>query len=613
MAIDQQELLHVFHIKINGADLPDSDMHRVAEVVVEQSLHLPDMFIIRLHDYGGSGGDSHHALFRLTDAATFAIGNPIEIAMGWNRSAQTVFKGEITHVELEATATSAPLLTVRGYARSHRLHRGRYQRSFLNVTDSDLAKKIAGEVGLSAQTDSTPVVHDYVFQNNQTNWEFLKERALRNGYELFVDDRSLYFRKPKVGQNEVPAQTLGAGLLSVRIMQSSSFQANQVTVQAWDPKTKQQIVGQATSGGLHPSIGLGKTGAQVSQSAFGPAKHYVVSRPVASQSEATTLAQAICDDLDGSFIQVEGVCIGNTQIVPGKTVELKGLGTKLSGKYYVTSATHTISPDQGYTTSFVVSGRQTNSILELTQSKSDGPSMPSVVVGIVTNNTDPDDQGRVKVKFPWLAEQDESWWARIASPMAGSSRGFFFLPEVDDEVLVSFEHGDLTRPFIIGMLWNGKDLPPKKSSQVVGGSKVNERLIKTRAGHVISLDDTDGSEKITIVDKTGKNSITFESSSNTITIMADGDVSIQTKGNTKITAQQNVNVETQQNATVKATQNVDVEATGNATVKATGNASVEATGNLELKGSVVNVEAQGALQLKASGPLTIQGAIVNIN
>jgi uncharacterized protein involved in type VI secretion and phage assembly len=219
----------------------------------------------------------------------------------------------------------------------------------------------------------------------------------------------------------------------------------------------------------------------------------------------------------------------------------------------------------------------------------------------------------VKVKFPWLVDNDQSWWARLASPMAGSGRGFFFLPEVDDEVLVSFEHGDITRPYILGALWNGQDAPPKKNSEVVTSSLVNERLIKTRAGHVISLNDTDGSEMITIVDKTGNNLVKIESSSNRITIQADGDIVIQAKGKVQVTAQDDVDVETQANATVKAQQNVDVEAMGNATVKATGNASVEATGNLDLKGAMVNVEAQGTMSIKANGPLTIQGAMVSIN
>src|SRR5437868_3604561 len=87
-----------------------------------------------------------------------------------------------------------------------------------------------------------------------------------------------------------------------------------------------------------------------------------------------------------------------------------------------------------------------------------------VVVGVVTNNQgDPDGLGRVKVKFPWLSNEEESFWARVAAPMAGKERGFYFLPEVEDEVLVAFEQGDVRFPYVVGSLWNGKDAPPAKN------------------------------------------------------------------------------------------------------------------------------------------------------
>src|SRR5262249_22667121 len=138
-----------------------------------------------------------------------------------------------------------------------------------------------------------------------------------------------------------------------------------------------------------------------------------------------------------------------------------------------------------------------------------------VVIGVVTNNQDPDGLGRVKVKFPWLVDNDESNWARIASPMAGSDRGFSFLPAVQDEVLVAFEHGDFRSPYILGALWNGVDKPPgeKKSD-----SKNEKLLIKSRSQHLFILDDTAGKEKIQIIDKTGKNSIVIDSSSNKMTV-----------------------------------------------------------------------------------------------
>ncbi len=100
-----------------------------------------------------------------------------------------------------------------------------------------------------------------------------------------------------------------------------------------------------------------------------------------------------------------------------------------------------------------------------------------VVIGTVTNNQDRDNLGRVKVTFPWLNDNDEGYWARLATPMAGGDRGIYFLPEVHDEVLVIFEHGDVRFPYIIGSLWNGRDRPPVIND---GEGKNNIRLIKSR-------------------------------------------------------------------------------------------------------------------------------------
>ena len=129
-----------------------------------------------------------------------------------------------------------------------------------------------------------------------------------------------------------------------------------------------------------------------------------------------------------------------------------------------------------------------------------------VVIGVVTNNDDPDKLGRVKVKFPWLSDDDESFWAPLSVPMAGNGRGTYFLPEVDDKVLVAFEHGDPRFPFVLGSVWSGYDKPPEEND----GGKNDVRVIRSRSGHQIRLDDKDGEERIEIVDKGGKSSIVFD-------------------------------------------------------------------------------------------------------
>jgi len=131
-----------------------------------------------------------------------------------------------------------------------------------------------------------------------------------------------------------------------------------------------------------------------------------------------------------------------------------------------------------------------------------------VVVGVVTNNQDPDKLGRVKVRLPWLTGDYESNWARVATLMAGKERGSFFLPEVDDEVLLAFEHGDVRFPYVIGALWNGVDKPPRTNAD----GKNNQRAIKSRQGHELIFDDSDGKEQVEIHTKAGHQILLDDSS-----------------------------------------------------------------------------------------------------
>jgi uncharacterized protein involved in type VI secretion and phage assembly len=210
-----------------------------------------------------------------------------------------------------------------------------------------------------------------------------------------------------------------------------------------------------------------------------------------------------------------------------------------------------------------------------------------VVIAIVTNTQDPDGLGRVKVKFPWLSDQDESHWARIATPMAGPQRGFYFLPEVDDEVLVAFEHGLAEYPYVLGGLWNGKDKPPENKG---GKNNSDVRTIKSRSGHIIRLDDSQNAEKIEIIAKGGKSSIVIDAKANTIVIKSDSDLTLEAS-----------------NGTLKLSgKSVEISSTANA-VKVTSKAAIELIATSELKQSAKLAE------IKADAKLTLKGGVVNIN
>ncbi len=209
--------------------------------------------------------------------------------------------------------------------------------------------------------------------------------------------------------------------------------------------------------------------------------------------------------------------------------------------------------------------------------------LPGVCLGIVTNNQDPDKLGRVKVKFPRISLEHESEWARVATLMAGKEMGVFFLPEVDDEVLVIFENGDITRPYIIGSVWNGKDTPPCTNED----GKNDIRLIKSRSGHIVRFTDKSGEEKIEIIDKAEKNKITIDSKENTIAIECEKDISITAKGAITITADKDITITTKAKFAVDA-QELALVAKAKAAIQGA-QIEAKASGNTDIKGAAINL------------------------
>jgi phage protein D/phage baseplate assembly protein gpV len=389
---------------------------------------------------------------------------------------------------------------VRAYDRSHRLQRGRRTRSFVQVTDEDIAKRIAREARLDPDIEAGGEVYDYVLQDNRTNYEFLQERAERSGFTFWVSDKRLHFRRLQSGSTQPILLEWGSNLQHFRPVLSASRQVDEVIVRGWDASAKRTITGRAARGQLYVQGDGQPAGSDAAHNAFGESQAILVHRPVNTRAEADLLAQAICDDLSSAYLEAAGQASGMPELCPGAAVDIQNAGKRFGGKYYVTRAVHFISNKSGYRTDFEASGRRAHLLLELMRPAPEDHSR--IGIGVVTNNQDPDGQGRVKVKLPWLGDDIESTWARTVSPMAGGNRGLYFLPEVNDEVLVAFEQGDTRRGYVLGALWNSRDKPPEKAPVDSKGSVV-KRVIRSRAGHTILLDDSQGSETVEISDKGG--------------------------------------------------------------------------------------------------------------
>jgi len=517
------------YLTIGGSAVPGDLSDAITTVEVETHLYLPSMFRIQIRDEG----------FRWVEHALVKVGQEVEISgrasEDEQRGASPLFVGEVVSIEATYPESGVPTLELHGYDLAHRLHRGRKVRSFLQQTDSDIASRVAQERGLRAEVDATTHVHEHLYQENLTDYEFLARRARALGFVFFVDGRKLIFKRPASVALPPVELNYRESLLEFRPRLTASAQVNNLNVRGWDPVTKRAIVGRARTADYRTArLGWEQRGNQLASQAFGDTETGVSDEPVSSQAEGDEYAVAHLSHLWSTDVLAEGDAIGNPRLKAGVVVSIQGVGDRFGGEYFVTSARHTYDADGQYRTSFVVGGYGADTTADLLfpeaariEQHANGVTR-GLAVGIVTNNKDPENRGRIKVRFPWLADEAESHWARLAVPMAGADRGMLFMPEVNDEVVVAFEHGDFNRPYIVGAVWNGEDAPPLAASSAVDGSgAVVKRIMKTRAGHIIQLDDTAGAEKIEIIDKSSGNSIVIDTAANKITIEAKMEIELK--------------------------------------------------------------------------------------
>jgi len=203
-------------------------------------------------------------------------------------------------------------------------------------------------------------------------------------------------------------------------------------------------------------------------------------------------------------------------------------------------------------------------------------------IGVVTNVKDPDKLGRVKVCLPRLPGKPESDWVRVVQPAAGPGRGFYWLPHVNDEVILAFERGEAHRPFVIGSVWNGKDAP----MQGAYADENSTHMIQTKSGHQIVLDDANGAERIVIADKSGKRTLTFDVKNEKLSIEgAEGDVEVKAAKKIVLCCE-DLEIKTQKKG------KVDVGST--LEVKVAQKAQIEAGPRLDMKASRIDLNPGSA-------------------
>lgn len=567
-------------VKLNGRALAPEQAGQLLEARVDLHLRLPDRCSLRFAD---------PQLAMIDQSSSFPLGATVDVQFTApsGNSAVSLFSGLVGSLEPEFDHSEATLV-VRAYDQSHKLHQTRRTTAYQQMSYASIARQLAGNGGLSAGTvDSTGAPAAFVQQSNETDWEFLWRLADEIGFEVHVSEQKLNFRKA----GSVAAGTVklewGEGLLAFRPRVTAVQQAKEVTVRGWDPSTAQPIEATATPSPTGASIGVTHSDAIAG---LGGGTVTVADRPIRTSDEANALAHGVAGQLAEAWVEAEGTAFGDPALKAGTKIEVDGLGERFSGTYTLTSATHVLRAGRGYETRFAVSGRAARSMLDLVSPRVQRSWRHSVVVGLVTNNSDPDGLGRVRVRYPTLGADHEGWWARVTAPAAGAKRGLLMTPQVGDEVLVAFEHDDEDHPYVIGSVWNGTAKP--------------EELVHEDGSFALR------SDKQVLIE-----------AAEAMTLTGDKDFTVSAAGNATLTTSErsgdgppgNVKVDAKGNADLKSGQAMKVEAGTEATLSGSTEVKVKAGTKLTLEGgaqvaiSGAQVEIKGTGMVKISAPQVMLG------
>ncbi|HKF75340.1 MAG TPA: VgrG-related protein [Candidatus Dormibacteraeota bacterium] len=561
-------------VEVEGRPLAAEVEVLLEQVVVDDHLHLPDMFVLAFRDAGN----------QVLRQAQLHIGSRVRVGVpgAGSGGGEPLIEGEVTALEAEYDAGGSRAV-VRGYDGSHRLHRGRVTQTYQNVKDSDIARTVAQRAGLQPGTiDDSRTTHDHVSQVNLSDWDFVRARAAEIGFEVAVAEGKLHFRRPRPSE-EAPAEgdfhssdplqlVFGKDLLEFRPRVSSAEQVADVRVRGWDPRAKRAVIGSAPAG--TSSVQLPATPGDLAGK-FGSPTYVAVDHPLTTQREVDATAKAVAEQIGSAVAEAEGVARGNPRLRAGAAISVGVVADDFVGRYTLTHTRHVFDA-RGYLTRFEVSGRQDRSLLGLVAnanggaaaSAGGGPPVYGVVIAQVTNNDDPEKLGRVKLKFPWLSDGYESDWARMAQMGAGPDSGACFLPEVNDEVLVAFELGDVRRPIVVGGLYNGQDRP-RLGDGLIDNGKVQRRGIVSRRGHRLVFLDDPGKSGIALVTAGGSIRIALNETKNEIHVFCQGKVRIEAQDELSISSQQRVSIEAGTQLELKGPAGVKVESSGPVEVSGT--------------------------------------------
>jgi uncharacterized protein involved in type VI secretion and phage assembly len=582
-------------IKVLGSPLGERVLGQLTSLKIERGLGLIGRATLRFLDAG----------YVISSSRAFPL--EADITVGLSGKGVPLFHGEVTGVSLDQSAQAVPELVVTVDEPVHRLAHGTKSRTFLNISHHDAIRKILDENGLSGSdlngVSSTP--HEYVMLTG-TAFAQIQALASRSGTVWWYDPELKKVRARKLSRTlaGTASAKLGENLLEFSV-RATAHTPSGIEVSGWEPAQQQTVVGSAdTSRSPESEFVSGYAGKKVA----GGGRVAVADLAPITGGEANTLASAMLAERQSEAVLARGVCLVDPAVQPACTVQVEGAGPT-SGSYLVTEVRH-VYDSRGFHTHFTAGPYRPSGLVDLLgpAAAPGSASLSGVVVGVVTNVKDPDTSGRAKVKYVNVGEAVESHWARIATIGGGSGRGMVFQPEVNDEVLVAFEHGDPRRPVILGGLFSKKNQLPKPDQSNVGeNSAVKFRRITSRRGHAIELADgeSDAEQHVLITLDGAKHRLRLGKDRFDVEVPSGKPVLIRSgQAKFEITAGGDVVIEGKTISLKAASGDVKVEGI---------NVAAKATSEFSAEGITVKMKSSGPGTVEAGGPLALKGAMVAIN
>lgn len=571
-----------------------ADTYPVKHIQVQHKINRVPWAKIVLAD-----GNPSEQSFAISESDQFVPGNEVEIKAGYRSQETSIFKGIVVRQSVQARGGSSSL-SVMCFDKAIKMTVQRKSAYFLKMSNSAILEQLIGAAGLNSDVGDTGAAIDELVQYYATDWDFLVNRAEVCGQVVIVENGKITVKAPDFSVDNGLEVKYGESIVEVEAEIDARSQLSSVTSKSWDFSGQTVQSGNSSEPAVNSQGNLG--GPQLAQTMSADPYELITSAPVAS-GDLTSWAKAQL--LKSRLARIRGKVTfpGSALAKPGTMTKLAGLGARFDGQAYVSGVTHRIEAGDWKTEAEIgLSPRwfaEETSGIEALPAGGLLPAVHGAQIGTVKKiDDDPGGETRIQVDVPMIAPSGDGVWARIASPYATGKAGVFFLPEVGDEVVLTFLNNDPSFPIIVGSLYSSKHAPPftpdEKNTHkaIVSNTQLKIDMddvkkviqITTPGGHTVTM--SDDQQSIGIVDS-NKNKL--EMSSSGISIESPGDVAIKATGQIQIKAQTSV--------------------------------TVEATADLSLKGMNVNAEAQIAAAIKgqaqaelsASGQTTVRGAMVMIN